>query len=97
MFSRSDEEWPGLDVRVDAIEPKTGVRVLDDCPAEAPRVSELEGAALEPDVSRGERHGHNHYEAANPNDHLADEPAEPRRHWWRVPNKEFVFLILPHR
>jgi hypothetical protein len=28
---------------------------------------------------------------------LADEPAEPSRHWWRVPDKEFVFLSLPHR
>ena len=48
VLSRSHEERPRLDVRVDAIEPKTGIRALDDCPAEALRVSELECAALEP-------------------------------------------------
>ena len=51
VFSRSHEERPGLDVRVDAIEPKTGIRALDDCSAEALRVSELECAALEPAVA----------------------------------------------
>ena len=66
VFSRSHQERPGLDVRVNAIEPKSGIRTLDDCPAEALRVSEFEGAALEPAVPGGERHSHNDYDAANP-------------------------------
>src|SRR5206468_10339007 len=103
VLSRCHEERPGLDVRVDAVEPETRVRPFDDRPAETLRVSEFECAALERDVAGGECHRPDQYEAANPDDHPDDEPRESRRHRRRIADEELVTTrsvlrtgILPH-
>ena len=93
MFTGCDQEQPGRRAVLRAIGPHRRVRALDERAGKTLRMSELKGPAFERHVTRADGDGPHQGAAREPNHDPGDVAREPRRHRWRIADKELVAVL----
>src|SRR5262245_40530180 len=95
-LTRGDKEERRRNIRLGSIDFERWIRSLHDCSTEAGRMSELERASLEAQVTGGKRDTPDKQHASDSRHSAADKSRELRRHRRLVPDEELVLIWLPH-